>query len=90
MLSGRKKRTSLVKAAIRSPVVTTLRWSVAVLLPLWLVYFFAVTVFAKTLNAIMVPQLNMPLGDLMVIQGAALAFLAILVPLKRAFSAATP
>jgi putative solute:sodium symporter small subunit len=85
MLIGRKHNANMVKIA-PGRVMTALRWTIAVLLPVWLVYFFAVTVFAKTLNAIMVPHVDVPLGNLMVVQGAVLAFVAILVPLIRAFS----
>jgi putative solute:sodium symporter small subunit len=85
MLIGGKNSASIAMMA-PGPVMATLRWTIAVLLPVWLVYFFAVTLFAKTLNAIMVPHVDVPLGNLMVVQGAVLAFVAILVPLIRAFS----
>ena len=85
MLTG-KKSSAIMDIMAPGRVMTTLRWTIAVLLPLWLVYFFAVTLFAKTLNAITVPHVDVPLGNIMVIQGALLAFVAILVPLIRAFS----
>ena len=74
-------------AAQSQHVVAMLRRTLMVMLPVWLVYFFAITLFAKDLNAITVPVVDLPLGTTLVIQGAMLAFAVILVLLTRAYAA---
>jgi putative solute:sodium symporter small subunit len=70
-------------------VVALLRRTMMVMLPVWLVYFFAIKLFVKDLNAITVPVVDMPLGTTLVIQGSALAFAVTLVLLTRAYAAAS-
>src|ERR1700730_3740842 len=48
------------------------------LLGVWIGYFAAVNMFARTLNKIDVPLLGVPLGVYMVIQGAMIVFLVTL------------
>jgi putative solute:sodium symporter small subunit len=74
-------------AAQSQHVVAMLRRTLMVMLPVWLVYFFAIKLFAKDLNAITVPVVDLPLGTTLVIQGAMLAFAVILVLLTRAYAA---
>jgi putative solute:sodium symporter small subunit len=64
-----------------------LRRAVMVLLPAWLVYFLAITLSAKSLNAITLPYVNVSLGTWLVIQGSVLAFAAMLILLARAAAA---
>jgi putative solute:sodium symporter small subunit len=61
-----------------------LRRAVMVLLPAWLAYFLAITLSAKSLNAIMLPYVDVPLGTWLVIQGSVLAFAIMLILLTRA------
>ena len=48
------------------------------LLGVWIGYFAAVNMFARTLNKIDVPLLGLPLGVYLVIQGAMIVFLVTL------------
>jgi uncharacterized membrane protein len=61
-------------ATQRQRTITTLRRTVLVMLPAWLVYFFAVDLFAHSLDTVTVPYVNMPLGTNLVILGCALTF----------------
>jgi uncharacterized membrane protein len=85
----RKKRRFGTIAA-QHPLMPTLRLIVIGLLPLWLAYFFAVTLFAKSLNAITVPPLDVPLGTVIVLPGLALAFMVTLFLLRRALAQPAP
>jgi putative solute:sodium symporter small subunit len=53
---------------------TRLKNLIVTLLGLWIVYFAAVNMFARTLNKIDVPLLGLPLGVYLVIQGAMIVF----------------
>ena len=80
----KKRRRASALAAQRQHVVAMLRRTMMVMLPVWLVYFFAIKLFVKNLNAIAVPYVDMPLGTYLVIQGSALAFTMMLYLLTRA------
>jgi putative solute:sodium symporter small subunit len=88
MLNDRKKRRRAnAMAAQRQHVMAMLRSTLMVVLPVWLAYFFAIKLFVKSLNAITVPVVDMPLGTYLVIQGSVVAFAVILVLLTRAYAA---
>jgi putative solute:sodium symporter small subunit len=88
MLNDRKKRRRVgALTAQRQHMVAMLRPTVMVMLPVWLVYFIAIKLFVKSLNAITVPVVDMPLGTYLVIQGSVVAFAVILVLLTRAYAA---
>jgi putative solute:sodium symporter small subunit len=59
--------------------------TMAVLLSAWLIYFFAINLFVRQLNAITVPYVEAPLGAYLVVLGAALVFVAAVCLLTRAF-----
>jgi putative solute:sodium symporter small subunit len=88
MLNDRKKRRRVGAIGARHPhLIAMLRRTTMVMLPAWLVYFFAIKLFAKNLNAITVPVVDMPLGTYLVVQGSVVAFAVILVLLTRAHAA---
>jgi putative solute:sodium symporter small subunit len=88
MLNNRKKRRRIgAVAAQHQHVVTLLRRTMMVMLPVWLVYFFAIKLFIRNLNTVTVPLVDMPLGTYLVIQGSVVAFAVILVLLTRAYAA---
>jgi putative solute:sodium symporter small subunit len=80
----RKRRRVSALAAQHQHVVSMLKRTIVVMLPAWLAYFFAVTLFAKKLNAVAVPYLDIPLATYLVIQGCALMFTIVLFVLARA------
>lgn len=84
----RKRRGASATTAQRQHVVATLKRTVMVMLPVWLVYFFAINLFIRSLNAITVPYVDMPLGNYLVIQGCVVAFPILLFLLTRAFAVA--
>ena len=55
----------------------------AVMLPVWLVYFLTISLSVRSLNAIALPYVGMQLGTYLVIQGSVLAFAVILYVLTR-------
>ena len=85
---GRKRRRTAAVAARHHHVIARLRKTMMVMLPAWLVYFFAIKLFARSLNTVTVPIVDMPLTTYLVIQGSVVAFAIILVLLARAH--ATP
>jgi putative solute:sodium symporter small subunit len=88
MLNNRKKRRRIgAVAAQHQHVVALLRRTMMVMLPVWLVYFFAIKLFIRNLNTVTVPLVDMPLGTYLVIQGCVVAFAVILVLLTRAYAA---
>ena len=90
MLNDRKKRRRVgAIAAQHQHVVTMLRRTMVVMLPVWLVYFAAIKLFVKSLNAITVPVVDMPLGTYLVIQGSVVAFAVLLVLLTRTYATAS-
>jgi len=80
----RKRRFTAVIA--HHSLIPTLRVIVVALLPPWLGYFFAVTLFAKNLSAISVPPLDVPLSTLMVVPASAVAFVVSVVLLGKALA----
>ena len=68
----------------RQPGLAALPRTMAMLLSAWLIYFFAVNLFVRQLNAITVPYVEAPLGAYLVVLGAALVFVAAVYLLTRA------
>ncbi len=72
-----KLRRATARAIQHQPGLAALRRTMMVMLPVWLVYFFAIKLFVKNLNAITVPVVDMPLGTYLVILGAFAVFAAV-------------
>ena len=90
MLNDRKKHRRAGAMASQHPhVVSMLRRTMMVMLPVWLVYFVAIKLFVTNLNAITIPYVDMPLGTYLVIQGSVVAFAVLLVLLTRTYAAAS-
>jgi putative solute:sodium symporter small subunit len=88
MVNNRKRRRRTLAVSAQHPeLVAMLRRVVTLLLPAWLAYFLAITLWAKKLNAITIPYVDVPLGAWLVIQGAVLAFAIMLIVLARAATA---
>jgi putative solute:sodium symporter small subunit len=68
--------------------VRRLRRGMLAMLGAWLGYFAVISMWARALNKVTVPFLDMPLGMFLVAQGTAVIFCAALVLLVK-FSAAT-
>ena len=68
----------------RQPGLAALPRTMTVLLFAWLVYFFAINLFVKQLNAVTVPYVEGPLGGYLVVLGAVLVFAAAVWLLTRA------
>jgi putative solute:sodium symporter small subunit len=81
---ARNLRRTATRAVRRQPGLVALPRTMAVLLSVWLVYFFAVNLFVKQLNAVPVPYLDAPLGAYLVVLGAVLVFVAAVWILGRA------
>jgi hypothetical protein len=77
-------RRATARAIRRQPGLATLPRTMAVLLSAWLIYFFAINLFVKQLNAVTVPYMEAPLGANLVVLGAVLVFTAAVVLLARA------
>ena len=91
MLNDRKKRRRVAAmVAQHQHVVAMLRRTMMVMLPAWLVYFFAIKLFVKNLNAITVPCRGLPLGAYLVVQGSVLVFAAVLVLLDPGLASRPP
>ena len=78
--------TELAKATLNAWQgfrVTRLKNLILTLLGVWIVYFAAVNMFARTLNKIDVPLLGLPLGVFLVMQGAMIVFLVTLYSFTR-------
>jgi uncharacterized membrane protein len=65
-----------------------LRRGMLAMLAGWLAYFAVISIWARALNKMIVPVLDVPLGMILVAQGTAVIFCAALVLLVK-FSAAT-
>ena len=88
MRNHRKKHRRTGAVAVQHQLaVATLRRAMMVMLPVWLVYFFAIELFVKRLSAITVPVVGMPLDTYLVIQGSVVTFAVVLVLLARAYAA---
>jgi uncharacterized membrane protein len=73
---ARDLRRATAMVIRRQPGLAALPRTMAVLLSAWLVYFFAINLFVKQLNAVTVPYVEAPLGAYLVVLGAVLVFAA--------------
>jgi uncharacterized membrane protein len=55
----------------------------------WIGYFIAINMFIRSLNKVIVPVLDMPLGNVLAMQGAVVIFLVALVFLTKWRAATT-
>jgi putative solute:sodium symporter small subunit len=67
--------------------VRPLRRVMLTMLTAWLGYFAVISMWARALNKVMVPLLDIPLGMFLVAQGTAVIFCAALVLIVRISSA---
>jgi uncharacterized membrane protein len=81
---ARDLRRATAMVIRRQPGLAALPRTMAVLLSAWLVYFFAINLFVKQLNAVTVPYVEAPLGAYLVVLGAVLVFAATVWLLTRA------
>jgi putative solute:sodium symporter small subunit len=81
---ARNLRRTTAMVIRRQPGLAALPRTMAVLLSAWLVYFFAINLFVKQLNAVTVPFVEAPLGGYLVVLGAVLVFAAAVWLLTRA------
>jgi len=84
LMTSNRRRFAAVAA--QHPLLATLRLVVMALLPLWIGYFFAVTLFEKDLNAVTLPAFGAPLGAVMVIPASAVAFVITVIMVGRALA----
>jgi len=69
--------------------VRRLRRGMLAMLAAWLGYFAVISIWARALNRVTVPLLDIPLGTLLVAQGTAVIFCAALVLLLKFSATAT-
>ena len=69
--------------------VRRLKRGMLAMLAAWLGYFAVISMWARALNKVMVPLLDIPLGVLLVAQGTVVIFFAALVLLVRISGAAS-
>ena len=81
---ARNLRRTTAGVIRRQPGLLALPRTMAVLLSAWLIYFFAINILVRQLNAITVPYVEAPLGAYLVVLGAALVFAAAVYLLTRA------
>ena len=81
---ARDLRRATARAIRSQPGLAALPRTMAVLLSAWLIYFFAINIFVRQLNAITVPYVEAPLGAYLVVLGAVLVFAAAVWLLTRA------
>jgi uncharacterized membrane protein len=84
MLDRKKRRRASAILARHPEFVAMLRRTMMVILPVWLVYFLTIHLSVKSLNAVMLPYIGLPLSTYLVIQGLVLTFAVILYLLTRA------
>jgi uncharacterized membrane protein len=82
-----KLRRATARAIRSQPGLAALPRTMGVLLTAWLVYFFAVNLFAKQLDTIKVPYLEVPLSAHLAAFGAFAVFGAAVYLLTRALRA---
>jgi uncharacterized membrane protein len=82
-----KLRRATARAIRNQPGLAALPRTMGVLLTAWLVYFFTVNLFAKQLDTIKVPYLEVPLSTYLVALGAFAVFGATVYLLTRAVRA---
>jgi uncharacterized membrane protein len=83
---ARNLRRATARVIRSQPGLAALPRTMAVLLSAWLVYFFAIHLFVRQLNAVTVPYVEAPLGAYLVVLGSALVFAAAVFLLTRAFA----
>ena len=66
-----------------------LKRGILVMFGVWIAYFVAVHMFIRSLNKVIVPVLDMPLGNVLAMQGAVVVFVVALVVLTRWRAATT-
>jgi len=66
--------------------IRRLKRGMLTMLAAWIAYFVIISLWARALNKVMVPVLDLPLGIFLVAQGTAIIFLASLVMLLRTAS----
>jgi hypothetical protein len=81
---ARNLRRTTAGVIRRQPGLLALPRTMAVLLSAWLIYFFAINLFVRQLNAVMVPYVEAPLGANLVVLGSALVFATAVYLLARA------
>jgi hypothetical protein len=69
--------------------VSRLKRGMLTMLAAWLGYFVVISMSLRTLNKVMVPWLELPLGVVLVAQGTAVIFFAALILLAKTWSAAS-
>jgi putative solute:sodium symporter small subunit len=79
-----KLRRATARAIRNQPGLAALPRTMGILLTTWLVYFFTINLFAKQLDAIKVPYLEVPLSAYLVAVGAFAVFGATVYLLTRA------
>jgi putative solute:sodium symporter small subunit len=82
-----KLRRVTARAIRNQPGLAALPRTMGVLLTVWLVYFFAINLFAKQLDTIQVPYLEVPLSAYLAALGAFAVFGAAVYVLTRAIRA---
>jgi hypothetical protein len=87
MAYDRRGRHSYALAGMQPYIATKLKWPLLAILPAWIAYFFAVTFFGPSLDRIVVPYVNLPLGGQLAILGCALAFPILIYVMSRGFVA---
>jgi uncharacterized membrane protein len=83
---ARNLRRATARVIRNQPGLAALPRTMAVLLSAWLVYFFAINLFVRQLNAVTAPYVEAPLGAYLVVLGSALVFAAAVYLLTRAFA----
>jgi uncharacterized membrane protein len=81
---ARNLRRATARVIRSQPGLAALPRTMAALLTAWLIYFFAINLFVRQLNAVTVPYVEAPLGAYLVVLGSALVFAAAVYLLTRA------
>jgi putative solute:sodium symporter small subunit len=84
---ARNLRRATARVIRSQPGLAALPRTMAALLTGWLIYFFAINLFVRQLNAVTVPYVGAPLGAYLVVLGSALVFAAAVYLLTRAVGA---
>jgi uncharacterized membrane protein len=84
---ARNLRRTTARAIRSQPGLAALPRTMAMLLSAWLIYFFAINLFVKQLNAVTVPYVEGPLGAYLVVLGSAPVFAAAVFLLSKAVGA---
>jgi putative solute:sodium symporter small subunit len=81
---ARNLRRATARVIRSQPGLAALPRTMAALLSAWLIYFFAINLFVRQLNAVTVPYVEAPLGAYLVVLGSVLVFAAAVYVLTRA------